>query len=257
MTDNSGSPVEDRSVAIKALGIGLVLALLVSAIPLLRFVFSYLIILIHELGHALCYWVFGYPAVPAFDFVHGGGITVHQERSIALLLLAWVLLGGLIWLYRSNSLALKVFGTIAVLHLLLVVTGLDAWFGLAGGHAFELLFAAIFLYRAATGNAVKVPLERPLYAACGFFLLIQVLGLAGPLVTNASARGDYRSAKGGALAMDLDRLAHELLGVSLPSVALLLLLATLSVPLLTWLWIRHEEALFGFLGRVFDRSGAS
>ena len=57
--------------------------------------------------------------------------------------------------------------------------------------------------------------------------------------------------------MDLDRIAHELLGASLPIVAFLLLLAALAVPVLTWLWIRNEQALFGFLGRLFDRSGAS
>ena len=189
--------------------------------------------------------------------MHGGGITVHQERSVALLLLAWALLGGLLWLYRGNRFAFKVFGSFAALHVLLVLTGADAWVGLAGGHGFELLFAGIFLYRAATGTAIKTPAERPLYAACGFFLLFQVIGLAGPLVTNASARGDYSSGKGGALTMDLDRIAHELLGVSLPSVAFLLLLAALAVPPLTWHWIRNEQALFGFLGRLFDRSGAA
>jgi hypothetical protein len=257
VTESLEAPDYGRPAALKALGIGFVLAALVSAISFPRFVFSYLIILVHELGHALCYWLFGYPAVPAFDFVHGGGITVHQERSILLLLCAWAALAGLIWIYRGNALALKVFGTLAALHVLFVLTGFDAWFGLAGGHLFELLFAAIFLYRAATGSGVKVPLERPLYAACGFFLLFQILAFAGRLVTSASARGDYREAKGGALAMDLDRLANELLGVSLPSVAFLLLLAALSVPLLTWLWVRHEEAVFGFLGRLFDRSGAA
>ncbi len=247
----------DRGPALRALGIGAVLAVVVSALPFARFVFSYLIVLIHELGHALCYWLFGYPAVPAFDFVHGGGITVHQQRSVALLVLAWALLGVLVWLYRGNRLAVKVFGALAVLHVLLVLTGLDAWVGLAGGHGFELLFAGIFLYRATTGTAIKTPAERPLYAACGFFLLFQMIAFAGRLVTNASARGDYRSAKGGALAMDLDRIAHELLSVSLPSVAFLLLLAALAVPVLTWLWIRNEQTVFGFLGRLFDRSGAS
>ena len=82
-----------------------------------------------------------------------------------------------------------------------------------------------------------------------------LIAMAGRLVTSASARGDYRSAKGGAITMDLDRIASELLGASLPSVALLLLLSALSVPVLTWLWIRKEEAVFGFLGRLFDRTG--
>ena len=248
---------KQRGAVGRALGIGFGLAILVSALPFARFVFGYLIVLLHELGHALCYWVFGYPAVPAFDFVHGGGVTIHQERSLLLLLAAWAGLGALIWLYRSNPLALKIFGTLAVLHVACVVTGLDAWIGVAGGHLFELLFAGLFLYRAATGSGVKVPAERPLYAACGFFVLFQVIGLAGRLATNAGARGDYRAAKGGALAMDLDRIAHELLGLPLSAVALLLLAAALATPVLTWLWLRHEEEIFGFLGRLFSREAAA
>jgi hypothetical protein len=254
VTETSDVPVDDRPAALRALAVGFVLAAVTSAMSFPRFVFSYLIILVHELGHALCYWLFGYPAVPAFDFVHGGGITVHQERSVLLLLCAWVGLGALVWFHRGNPLAVRVFGTLAALHVLFVLSGFDAWVGLAGGHGFELLFAGIFLYRAATGSGVKVPLERPLYAACGFFLLMQMIGMIGRLVTSASARGDYSAAKGGALTMDLDRLAHELLGASVPSVAFLLLVAALSVPLLTWLWVRKEQAVFGFLGRLFDRS---
>jgi hypothetical protein len=248
---------EDRSAAAKTLGVGFALAALVSALPFARFVFSYLIVLIHELGHAACYWLFGYPAVPAFDFVHGGGVTVHQDRSTALLLLSWGLIGGSIWLLRANRLALKVIGGLALAHAALVVTGGDLWIGVAGGHAFELLFAGLFLYRSVTGSGVKHAAERPLYAACGFFLWMQSLALAGRLATSASARGDYRLGKGGALTMDLERLGAELLGSSLSGAAWLLFVATLAVLPLTWLWLRHEDAVLGFLGRLFSRGAAA
>lgn len=248
--------LDDRKAARRALGIGFVLAAAVSLVPFARFVFGYLVILIHELGHALVYWCFGYPAVPAFDFVHGGGVAIHQDRNLLLLLAVWAGLGALAWSRRRNPPALKLFGGLAALHVLLVVTGADAWIGVAGGHLFELLFAGLFLYRAATGSAVKVPAERPLYAACGFFLLFQVLALAGRLVTDAAARADYRASKGGALAMDLDRLAAELLGVPLALVAGLLLLAALATPLLTWLWLRREERTLELLGRLFSKEAA-
>jgi len=49
---------------------------------------DYMRIFFHELGHCVTFWVFGYPAVPAFDFQYGGGMTypVMGRRPCRLLL---------------------------------------------------------------------------------------------------------------------------------------------------------------------------
>src|SRR5687768_18499769 len=60
---------------LKILGKGLAAAVIVYAIPFTRFVFSALITLFHELGHAIVGWLLGHPGIPAFDFVYGGGFT--------------------------------------------------------------------------------------------------------------------------------------------------------------------------------------
>src|SRR5258705_7805858 len=59
----------------RALGIGAVLAVVLTLIPFTRILFQPLITIVHELGHAVVAWMFGYPAVPAFDFSYGGGVT--------------------------------------------------------------------------------------------------------------------------------------------------------------------------------------
>ena len=37
--------------------------------------------LVHEMGHAIFGWLFGYPSFPAFDVIWGGGVTIHTGRS--------------------------------------------------------------------------------------------------------------------------------------------------------------------------------
>ncbi|MCC7036191.1 MAG: hypothetical protein IT560_02675 [Alphaproteobacteria bacterium] len=46
---------------------------------------DYIAVLLHELGHVALRWSFGYPALPALDFRHGGGVIYPFDRSIWLL----------------------------------------------------------------------------------------------------------------------------------------------------------------------------
>src|SRR4051812_44688730 len=50
----------------RALGIGFCIALGISALPFTAILFHPLVTIIHELGHAITAWSFGYPALPAF-----------------------------------------------------------------------------------------------------------------------------------------------------------------------------------------------
>ncbi|MDP6502192.1 MAG: zinc ribbon domain-containing protein, partial [Planctomycetota bacterium] len=86
-----------------ALAIGLALALSVSFIPLLGPTLSSLTILVHEIGHAATSWLFGYPAIPAFDFSHGGGISSHFGRSTFILIILLLAQVGLIFAARKSK----------------------------------------------------------------------------------------------------------------------------------------------------------
>jgi hypothetical protein len=77
-----------------ALLLGAAIAVVLYLLPFTRFVFSYLLILIHELGHAATSWFLATRALPALDFVYGGGFTFHSDRSFAI---AVAILAGWIW----------------------------------------------------------------------------------------------------------------------------------------------------------------
>ena len=48
-----------------ALASGLAVAVVAFAFPFSRFVFGYFVTLVHEMGHTLAGWLFGYPSIPA------------------------------------------------------------------------------------------------------------------------------------------------------------------------------------------------
>ncbi|MEB3226567.1 MAG: hypothetical protein VKJ86_12265, partial [Synechococcus sp.] len=60
---------------------GSLLGLVLFFLPPTRFILNTFLTFVHEIGHAIAYWMFGYPAVPSFDFVFGGGITLALNRA--------------------------------------------------------------------------------------------------------------------------------------------------------------------------------
>jgi hypothetical protein len=217
-------------------------------------VVGYFVVLVHELGHAAAGWLFGYPSLPAFDFRYGGGVTTHASEQ-SLMIVA-VVLGGLGMLglaLRGNPLSLGlVLGATAVYGALAFTHAHEAVI-VAMGHGGELIFAFVFLQRAFTGSACKLPAERPLYAWIGFYIVFYSMGFAWRLATSAVARQQYADAKGGGHWMDFSRLAREHLGLPLETIAVIFFALCIATPLLAlaWSWIgpwRDELRLR--LGRV-------
>jgi len=202
----------------------------VYAVPFLRFVFHILITLVHELGHAIAAWTFGIPAIPAFDFVYGGGVTIHQGRSTGLMILVYVGFALAAYGLRENRGYQLALGVWVVAYTLAAFTPVHEAIEVAMGHGSELIFAGIFLYRALDGRACRVPAERPLYAFCAFFILLNDVVFALGLLTSASKVADYEDAKGGGHWMDFSRLAEDFLHVDLQAVAFFFLLACVLVP---------------------------
>lgn len=218
---------EDRD-ARRALVWGSAAALVVAAIPFLRFVFGYLTILIHEFGHSVAGWAFGYPSIPAFDFSYGGGVTVHQDRSLGLTILltaGWAALG---WFAREHRKALTVVAVGAAVWAVLAFTPAHEAIQIAAGHAAELVLAGLFLFRAMHGEACRIKEERPLYAFCGTLIVLHNLRFAWGLATSPLERDLYADAKGGGHWMDFSRLAEEFLHVELKTVAALFFLLCLA-----------------------------
>jgi hypothetical protein len=251
-----GLDVEGR----RALAIGGAVAAVLLAVPFLRFVFTPLLVIVHELGHTAASWVFGYPAVPAFDFVYGGGWSLRGGRSAGLLVLVVLAFAGPCWLYRRNRRTLAVLAALLGAWALLAATAWHQTLVGAAGHGTELLVAGIFLYRGLSGQAVRHSLERPLYVAFGAYLLLQVAAFAGRLATGAGARAEYEQGKGGVL-NDLHDIALDLhlgLGLQLGTagVAAILLACCALPPAGAWWWHRHRAAIHDCLARLLEREPA-
>lgn len=225
----------DERATQRALIVGGALALVVFFVPFLRFVFHTLITLVHELGHTIAAWAFGIPAIPAFDFVYGGGVTIQQGRSTGLIILIYLGFAALGYWLRAERGYLIALCAWVVAYTLAAFTSVHEAFEIAMGHGSELIFAGVFLYRALTGDACRVAGERPLYAFCAFFILLSDAAFAISLLTSRANVLDYEDAKGGGHWMDFSRLAEDYLHVQLQAVVFLFLVAVALVPFAAYL----------------------
>lgn len=234
----------------RALAIGSGLALASSLLPMFGVLIGMFVVLAHEMGHALAGWLFAKPSIPAFDFVYGGGVTAHLDRSLPLLLAVYAIFGFLIWVFRNNRTSQILVLALAGLHVLLVASGGDRAFITAMGHGGELLIAALFLHRAISGRGCKLEAERPLYAWIALHIVIHDLRFAWGLMTSDLARELYGDAKGGGHWMDFDVLAREVLHVPLEVVAASFFAACLATPLVPLLGHWNRPRVRRAIGRL-------
>jgi hypothetical protein len=197
---------------LKILGFGLGAAILVYAFPLTRFVFSALVTLFHELGHAVAGWLFGHVSLPAFDFVYGGGITHYGQFRVSI---AVAIAGGfayLVWLFRENRKSATIVAVIGVAWLFIVISEWRRELVMASaGHLAEFILAGILFYKALAGVGWRNPtFERPLGAFMAFFVQIHSTLFAWRLGHDADFLSWYREGKGGALMNDLESIALDI-----------------------------------------------
>jgi hypothetical protein len=197
---------------LKILGFGLVAAIVVYAVPFTRFVFSAIITLFHELGHAVAGWLLGYPSLPAFDFVYGGGFTHMGSFHVSIALAIAAGFAYLAWLFRANKTSVVI---IAVLFGVWLVFVTREWrreiVFASAGHAAEFILAGMMFYKALSGSGWRNPeVERPLGAFIAFFVQIHSTLFAWRLLHDASFLDWYREGKGGALMNDLEVVALDL-----------------------------------------------
>src|SRR5688500_2903338 len=107
---------------LKILGIGLAMAIVAYAIPFTRFVFSAMVTLFHELGHAIAGWLLGHPSLPAFDFVYGGGFTHMGQFRLPIAIAIGLGFAYLLWLFRENRRAMIIIAVVPAVWLLIVTS---------------------------------------------------------------------------------------------------------------------------------------
>ncbi len=219
---------------------GAVITAIVVFIPFLNYILSYIITLVHELGHTTCHWLFGYPSIPAFDFVYGGGVAIHQSRQIIIVVFIYLGFAYVLYLFRQKPQTVVILAVIVAGYSLAAFTPIHEVISLFMGHGFELLFATIFLYRAISGSAIIIAVERPLYAFLGLFIEFRDIRFAYRLITSHSSRIEYGAAKGGGHWMDFSRIARDYLHVDLTAVAGFFLVCCFIPPIVAFLAYRYR-----------------
>lgn len=233
-----------------ALGAGAALAACILPLSFASYVFSYFGVLVHEMGHALAGWLYGYPSIPAFDFVYGGGVTSYTVRAPLLAAIVQGVLLWLAWIFRRNPPSLLLALATAALYALTAWTSLHDSVITAMGHGAELIVAGIFLHRAASGRACHHGAERLAYGFVGWFVTFDNLRFAHRLVTSPFHREMYEQAKGGGHWMDFSVLAEQYLRVPLESVALAFFGLCLLAPALAILANHYAAASAALIARL-------
>ncbi|HSP33896.1 MAG TPA: hypothetical protein VLU46_06235, partial [Thermoanaerobaculia bacterium] len=233
----------------KLLAFGVIGALICHAFWLTNAALGTLKTLFHELGHAVVGWLLGYPAIPAFDFMFGGGITHYGQFHVSIALAIAAGFGYLGYRLRTNTTAVVIIAAIAVVWLIVVT---KEWrretVCAAAGVIFELLLAATFLYMAIANVGWRMPeIERPLGALVAFFVQFDSWIFAIRLMRDQDFLEWYGQGKGGALMNDLEVIALNLkiylgMNTTIQSVAkMLFVFSFVPFGIAFWLASRHER----------------
>lgn len=233
---------------------GAVFAVLALLIPILSTVFHGFVTLMHEMGHAIASWILARPSIPAFDLTYGGGVTAIMDRSTPLLLTIYALLTGFVVLYRRNLTTVITLCVTLALYALLSHTVLGNVAISFFGHGFELIFGAVFLYRALSGSAILNPAERPLYAGIGLFVFFYDIVFALKLIFSREDQEVYRMGKDGRglHAHDFVVIGQDL-GLPLEAVAFVFLLCCFVAIAAAWLAFRYQARMWAFLDLLVTR----
>jgi hypothetical protein len=237
-----------------ALSVGIVGALLCFAFFWPYWILGVFRTLVHEMGHFLFGWAFGYPSAPAFDIMHGGGVTLHTQRNWLLLAVIYFAFGALaVWL-RRNTLAVVFFSAIALIHFALALTKGHEVVILAMGHGTELIIGGLFIYRALASRAIVHPAERPVYAIVGFFLVFSDVKFSYDLLWNPMFQAEYLEGKGGCLDNDFVRIARDIFALPMSRVTAVFFFCTLLTPVVSFLAFRYEEYVHSAIVRPLSRT---
>lgn len=199
---------------------------------------SYIGVFFHELGHTLFYWLYGYPAVPAFDFSYGGGLTYQfGARSWIFQGAVWLALGlgvRLAWM-RGSILAAPLTGfaaAIIVSSLLRVHEDVIVFMG----HGAEAAVAAFLLCRGYFNLWLPRLGERWVNVFIGAFMLGSVVALTWALMFDPSFSAVYEVQKGGHRLGDFSRLTDDT-GASMRAVGAAFIVYALGCGAALVLWI--------------------
>jgi hypothetical protein len=218
--------------------IGVVLAVYVLSSTILSYLFGFSATLVHELGHSIGGWLFGYPSVPAFDFFYGGGVTVQYGRVWPLACVVAAVIVWYMYQHRRQQKVLLALTAVLLLYILLALTPAHQGLILAMGHGAELLFVGMLLYLAMKRVRAGRLLSIAFYAFLGAFILLDNIRFSYLLAFSEVERHHYEKAGAIGFQMDFSRLSQDFLHISVTTIAIFFMVLCLLTPLASYLALR-------------------
>lgn len=202
---------------------------------------SYVGVFFHELGHTLFYWLYGYVAVPTFDFVSGGGMTYQfGERSWLLQGAVWLALAGVTALaWRRARILVLPLGMFAAFIIATSLMDVHQDVIVFMGHGIEAALAAFLLCRGYYNIWLSRPAERWINVFIGAYLMGSVITLVWALMFNPSFAADYEMQKGDHRLGDFDRLVDDA-GTSMLTIGWLFIAYAIACIAVLKMWISHH-----------------
>jgi hypothetical protein len=223
------------------LGVGALLAPVFTLTPVLSMAGWFLSSLTHEMGHSAVAWACGMPAFPAIR-LDGHAASIHQPQVFGLTLVIQAALVFAAWQFRARRACCAAFVALAALYPACAYTDFKELLHLCGGHLGELTFATVFLWRALTGGFTHSKAERAAYAMLGWYLCGSNVKLCAGLVFSPAVRDWYAGNGSFGLTNDYIRVAEDIYGCRLESVAaVMLLISLLPLPIALALWWKSRD----------------
>jgi hypothetical protein len=218
------------------LGLGLVIAPIFAWTPLLQYMGWFLASLVHEMGHSAVAWFCGMPAFPAIA-LDGHAAAVHGPQLLFLVALIAGGMASFLWKRLEGTRRIAALIALGILYPALAFTSARELAHLVAGHGGELAFATLCLWKALDGGFTESRAERLAYGVVGWYLAGKNLFLFGGLFGSAASRAHYAENGSFGMTNDMIRVAEDVLGWRLESVALVGVLVSLCVlPAALWLW---------------------
>jgi hypothetical protein len=196
------------------------------------------------MGHATIASFFGAPSFPAIS-LDGQAAAFHRPQSVGLAILIWAFMGYWVYHFRHKRPVLITLAVAMVLYPLIAFT--EGWRLLffLGGHGTELAFAGICFFRAWTGGFTSSAAERTAYATVGWYCFCTNLAFHLKLMSSRGFQIRYASGGSFGLTNDYIRVATDILGCSVSTVAFLMFLVNIIllpalVVLAVRIWNRHH-----------------
>jgi len=176
----------------------------------------YMMVVFHEVGHTVTFWLFGVPAVPAFNFADGGGVAVPlMGRTLVLQAAVYA---GFCYvafiLFRHEAWGLL--GLLAAFTVIHIFFAFGEKYTLAMnymGAGGAIIMGCYCMFRALanwTYSTHSPLLERYINMVFGIFAVAQNITMDLGLIFNEFARAIYQQGIGGHLANDFTVIADRL-----------------------------------------------